>query len=148
MIRRPPRSTLFPYTTLFRSLTEVLRGMTSPGKHEQWVEHLRTEEEAKRAAETHPVTDPVHPAAIYGALAPRLDRDAVVVCDGGDFVSFAGKYVESYEPGCWLDPGPYGCLGTGLGYAIAARLARPGSQVVLLLGAGAAGFSLMDVDTL
>src|SRR5690606_14292060 len=46
------------------------------------------------------------------------------------------------------DPGPYGCLGTGLGYAIAARLARPSAQVVLLLGDGAAGFSLMDVDTL
>ena len=45
-------------------------------------------------------------------------------------------------------PGPYGCLGTGLGYAIAARLARPAAQVVLLLGDGAAGFSLMDADTL
>ncbi len=77
-----------------------------------------------------------------------LDRDAVVVCDGGDFVSYAGKYIDSYEPGCWLDPGPYGCLGTGLGYAMAARIARPDKQVVLMLGDGAAGFSLMDVDTL
>jgi acetolactate synthase I/II/III large subunit len=81
-------------------------------------------------------------------LRRRLARDAVVVGDGGDFVSYAGKYVDSYQPGCWLDPGPYGCLGTGLGYAIAARIARPDSQVVLLLGDGAAGFSLMDVDTL
>jgi acetolactate synthase I/II/III large subunit len=71
-----------------------------------------------------------------------------VIGDGGDFVSFAGKYVEPARPGGWLDPGPYGCLGTGLGYAIAARIARPSSQVVLLLGDGAAGFSLMDVDTL
>ena len=47
-----------------------------------------------------------------------------------------------------MDPGPFGCLGTGLGYAIAARIARPSSQVVLLFGDGAAGFSLMDVDTL
>ncbi len=70
------------------------------------------------------------------------------MCDGGDFVSYAGKYVDSYEPGCWLDPGPYGCLGTGLGYAIAARVAHPDRQVVVLLGDGAAGFSLMDVDTL
>jgi acetolactate synthase-1/2/3 large subunit len=85
---------------------------------------------------------------VYAALRQVLDRDAVVVCDGGDFVSFAGRYVDSYAPGCWLDPGPYGCLGTGLGYAIAARLARPSSQVVVLLGDGAAGFSLMDVDTL
>ena len=44
--------------------------------------------------------------------------------DGGDFVSYAGRVIDSYQPGCWLDPGPFGCLGTGLGYAIAARIAR------------------------
>ncbi len=92
--------------------------------------------------------DPVHPARIYGELVPRLEDDAVVIGDGGDFVSFAGKYVEPRRPGGWLDPGPYGCLGAGLGAAIAARIARPSSQVVLLLGDGAAGMSLMDVDTL
>lgn len=91
---------------------------------------------------------PIHPARIYGELMRVLDDDAVVIGDGGDFVSFAGRFVEPARPGCWLDPGPYGCLGTGLGYAIAARLARPSSQVVLLLGDGAAGFSLIDVDTL
>ena len=85
---------------------------------------------------------------IYGELAPLLDPDAIVIGDGGDFVSYAGKYIEPRQPGGWLDPGPYGCLGTGLGYAIAARIARPAAQVVLLLGDGAAGFSLMDVDTL
>jgi acetolactate synthase-1/2/3 large subunit len=92
--------------------------------------------------------DPIHPARIYGELVPRLADDAVVIGDGGDFVSFAGKYVEPERPGGWLDPGPYGCLGAGPGAAIAARIARPSSQVVLLLGDGAAGFSLMDVDTL
>jgi acetolactate synthase-1/2/3 large subunit len=92
--------------------------------------------------------DPIHPARIYGELVPRLADDAVVIGDGGDFVSFAGKYVEPKRPGGWLDPGPYGCLGAGLGASIAARLARPSAQVVLLLGDGAAGFSLMDVDTL
>ncbi|MBS45893.1 MAG: acetolactate synthase [Nocardioides sp.] len=92
--------------------------------------------------------DPIHPARIYGELVPRLAEDAVVIGDGGDFVSFAGKFVEPKRPGGWLDPGPYGCLGAGLGAAIAARIARPSAQVVLLLGDGAAGFSLMDVDTL
>jgi acetolactate synthase I/II/III large subunit len=91
---------------------------------------------------------PIHPMRIYGELTGLLDDDAVVIGDGGDFVSYAGKYVEPRRPGGWLDPGPYGCLGTGLGYAIAARIARPAAQVVLLLGDGAAGFSLMDVDTL
>jgi acetolactate synthase I/II/III large subunit len=91
---------------------------------------------------------PIHPLRIYGELASFLDPDAVVIGDGGDFVSYAGKHIEPQQPGGWLDPGPYGCLGTGLGYAMAARVAKPRGQVVLLLGDGAAGFSLMDVDTL
>ncbi len=92
--------------------------------------------------------DPIHPARIYGELLPRLAEDAVVIGDGGDFVSFAGKFVEPKRPGGWLDPGPYGCLGAGMGAAMAARIARPSSQVVLLYGDGAAGMSLLDVDTL
>ncbi|UYM06026.1 acetolactate synthase [Solicola gregarius] len=92
--------------------------------------------------------DPIHPARVYGELVPRLDDDAVVIGDGGDFVSFAGKYVEPRLPGGWLDPGPYGCLGAGLGAAMAARIARPSSQVVVLFGDGAAGMSLIDIDTL
>jgi len=122
-------------------------GQTDP----EWVPGLA---EATRAALTAdgPLlaseADPVHPARIYGELLQVLDDDAVVIGDGGDFVSFAGKYIEPLRPGGWLDPGPFGCLGTGLGYAIAARVARPSAQVVLLLGDGAAGFSLMDADTL
>jgi acetolactate synthase-1/2/3 large subunit len=119
--------------------------------HEAWVGRLRDAEAAARARDAGELAgggDPIRPPAVYGALRERLARDAVVIGDGGDFVSYAGKYVDSYQPGCWLDPGPYGCLGTGLGYAMAARLARPSAQVVLLLGDGAAGFSLMDVDTL
>jgi acetolactate synthase I/II/III large subunit len=77
-----------------------------------------------------------------------LDRDAIVIGDGGDFVSYAGRVIDSYEPGCWLDPGPFGCLGSGPGYALAAKLARPDRQVVLLLGDGAFGFSAMEFDTL
>ena len=71
-----------------------------------------------------------------------------MICDGGDFASYAGKYVEVFEPGCWLDTGPYGCLGNGMGYSMAARVARPDAQIVTLLGDGAAGFSLMDADSL
>jgi acetolactate synthase-1/2/3 large subunit len=56
--------------------------------------------------------------------------------------------IDSFQPGCWLDPGPFGCLGSGPGYALAAKLAHPGRQVVLLLGDGAFGFSGMEFDTL
>jgi len=119
--------------------------------HEPWIRRLRDAEQAARADDAALLAAdavPILPTRVYGELRKALDRDAVVVCDGGDFVSYAGKYIDSYEPGCWLDAGPYGCLGTGMGYAMAARIAHPDRQVVLLLGDGAAGFSLMDVDSL
>ncbi len=119
--------------------------------HEPWIARVRTAEIAAAAGDAALLgadADPIKPTRVYGELAKRLERDAVVVCDGGDFASYAGKYVEVSTPGCWLDTGPYGCLGNGPGYAIAARVARPDSQVVALLGDGAAGFSLMDADSL
>ena len=85
---------------------------------------------------------------LYAELGEVLDRNAIVIGDGGDFVSYAGRVIDSYEPGCWLDPGPFGCLGSGPGYALAAKLAHPERQVVLLLGDGAFGFSGMEFDTL
>jgi acetolactate synthase I/II/III large subunit len=136
-------------------LTTILSGLAAYAgdrvDHAGWIARLRDAETASRAKDEPLLAGGgslIRPPAVYGALRSRLERDAVVVGDGGDFVSYAGKYVDAYQPGCWLDPGPYGCLGTGLGYAMAARIARPSSQVVLLLGDGAAGFSLMDVDTL
>jgi acetolactate synthase I/II/III large subunit len=119
--------------------------------HDDWIASVRQREQAAAASDAALLgaeADSIKPTRVYGELLRRLDRDAVVVCDGGDFASYAGKYIEVYQPGCWLDTGPYGCLGNGPGYSIAARVARPGSQVVALLGDGAAGFSLMDADTL
>ena len=112
---------------------------------------MRDDRDERRDAEAAERTDgraPLHPMRVYGELAQVLDRDAIVVGDGGDFVSYAGRVVDSYLPGCWLDPGPFGCLGSGPGYALAAKLAHPDRQVVLLLGDGAFGFSGMEFDTL
>ena len=123
----------------------------APGKHDDWIARLRAEEQAKRAAELPSLaadTTPIKPARIYGELAQRIDRDAIVIGDGGDFVSYAGKLVESFHPGTFLDPGPYGCLGMGPGYALAAGVAHPDRQVVLLLGDGAIGFALGDFEAL
>ena len=137
--------------------TGLLNALTSPSQHGRrpdwtpWLGTLQAEVAAATQRDKELLTaeaDPIHPARIYGELLPRLADDAVVIGDGGDFVSFAGKFVEPKQPGGWLDPGPYGCLGAGMGAAMAARIARPSSQVVLLYGDGAAGMSLMDVDSL
>jgi acetolactate synthase-1/2/3 large subunit len=132
------------------AVAPVIAGAAARAWTQAWLPRLQAASRAAIAADAQLLAsdaDPIHPMRIYGELARLLDSDAVVIGDGGDFVSYAGKYIEPQRPGCWLDPGPYGCLGTGLGYAIAARIARPSAQVVLLLGDGAAGFSLMDTDT-
>jgi acetolactate synthase I/II/III large subunit len=116
-----------------------------------WIEQLRTVETERREAERAELEDeraPLHPMRLYAELARVLDRDAIVIGDGGDFVSYAGRVIDSFQSGCWLDPGPFGCLGAGPGYALAAKLARPERQVVLLLGDGAFGFAGMEFDTL
>jgi acetolactate synthase-1/2/3 large subunit len=118
---------------------------------EAWIKALAEAEAEKRAAEQAELSDPrapLHPMRVYGELSQLLDRNAIVIGDGGDFVSYAGRVVDSFTPGCWLDPGPFGCLGSGPGYALAAKLAHPERQVVLLLGDGAFGFSGMEFDTL
>jgi acetolactate synthase-1/2/3 large subunit len=117
----------------------------------EWVTRLRAVEDAARATDVDRLTSgasPVDPVRIYGELRSRLGRDAIVIGDGGDFVSYAGKYIDTYTPGCFIGPGPYGCLGAGMGYALAAATAFPDRQVVLLLGDGAIGFGLGDLDTL
>lgn len=130
------------------ALTERVGG---PGDWATWRAQLRDAATAAAAADRELMTaagETIHPARIYGELLPRLGDAAIVIGDGGDFVSWAGRLVEPAAPGRWLDPGPFGCLGAGLGAAIGARAADPDSPIVLLLGDGAAGMSLMDLDTL
>jgi acetolactate synthase-1/2/3 large subunit len=132
------------------NLREAVGGAININTNE-WVDRLRAAETERRAAEGAERADgraPLHPMRVYAELQEVIDRDAIVVGDGGDFVSYAGRVIDSYEPGCWLDPGPFGCLGAGPGYALAAKLARPERQVVLLLGDGAFGFSGLEFDTL
>src|SRR4051812_19670155 len=133
------------------TLDALRQGAAGAADRGTWVTRLRTIESEKREAEQAELTDeraPLHPLRVYHELMQVLDRDAVVVGDGGDFVSYAGRVIETYEPGCWMDPGPFGCLGAGPGYAMAAKLARPGKQVCLLLGDGAFGFAGLEFDTL
>lgn len=137
----------------YGDLDTILAELSGPSgaDHRDWVEALRTAETAARRQEAGELGDdriPLHPMRIYAELAPMLARDAIVVIDAGDFGSYAGRVIDSYQPGCWLDSGPFGCLGSGPGYALAAKLAYPQRQVVLLQGDGAFGFSGMEWDTL
>ena len=133
----------------------ALRGLAAAAaglpERTQWLEKLREAESASRRrddAMTHSDSSPVHPARLIAEVQQFADPDAIIVGDGGDFVSFAGRLIERPKPGLWIDPGPFGCLGSGPGYAMAAKLARPDRQVILLAGDGAFGFSAMEFDTM
>ena len=110
------------------ALRDGAAGGSRGSARDAWIASLRATEDERRAAEAGELADdraPLHPMRIYGELAQLLDRDAIVIGDGGDFVSYAGRVVDTYEPGCWLDPGPFGCLGSGPGYALGASSPIP-----------------------
>jgi acetolactate synthase-1/2/3 large subunit len=148
--RTPPRS---PDLELYGGIAQTLDALAGGAAldTQAWVDELRALEDERRAGEREEMADdrsPLHPMRLYAELAQVIDRNAIIIGDGGDFVSYAGRVIDSYEPGCWLDPGPFGCLGAGPGYALAAKLAHPDRQVVLLVGDGAFGFAGMEFDTL
>lgn len=153
---RPARAHPRPVAAeLYGAIAATLSALAAGGRggpdRAGWLSRLGGVERTARAAERAELEDgraPLHPMRVYAELGRLLERNAIVIGDGGDFVSYAGRVVDSYEPGCWLDPGPFGCLGSGPGYALAAKLAHPDRQVVLLLGDGAFGFGAMEFDTL
>jgi acetolactate synthase-1/2/3 large subunit len=120
-------------------------------RREEWIEQVAQAGAAAAARDAVLAAAegaPVHPARLVAEVGRFVDPDAIVVGDGGDFVSFAGRLLQRQRPGLWVDGGPYGCLGSGPGYALAAKLAHPDRQVLLLSGDGAFGFSAMEFDTL
>lgn len=135
---------------VLRQIMDELRatGYKSPGKG--WVEEVITEDQALKAADEGMLNSdqtPIHPMRLMKELRDVLDRDATVIGDGGDIVTFAARVLNINEPGHWLDPGQFGCLGAGSGFAAAAQLARPGKQVCIVYGDGGFGLTGFDVES-
>ncbi|TAL98798.1 MAG: thiamine pyrophosphate protein central region [Paraburkholderia sp.] len=91
--------------------------------------------------------EPIDPRDFVRIVADYIDEDAIVIGDGGDIVALFAAYHRSQRPGSWMDPGPFGCLGIGPAFAIAARLAHPTRQVLVVSGDGAFGFNAMELDS-
>ena len=115
-----------------------------------WQSVLRARDEAREteiAEQATAATDGVNPLALCRAIDAAASEDAVFVGDGGDFVATASYILRPRAPLSWLDPGVFGTLGPGAGFALGAKLCRPESEVWLLYGDGAAAFSLAEFDT-
>ena len=115
-----------------------------------WIEDLRTRDlkrEAEIEEQARPEGEFVNPIAFLRALEQAAGENAVIVADGGDFVATASYIVHPRGPLAWLDPGVFGTLGVGAGFALGAALARPESEVWIIYGDGACGYSLIEFDT-
>jgi len=126
------------------------RSSHDPSRWKGWRRKLR-ERDAARDEEIARLADdpapPVNPVSVVREIEAQMDADSVVVADGGDFVGTAAYVVRPRGPLRWLDPGVFGTLGVGAGFALAASLCRPTAEVWLIYGDGACGFSLIELDT-
>jgi acetolactate synthase-1/2/3 large subunit len=119
-------------------------------RHEPWVAQLRARDDERErgiGADAAAAGEMVNPLALLREIDRAASPDAVFVADGGDFVATASYIVHARGPLAWLDPGAFGTLGVGAGFAMGAALARPGAEVWILFGDGACGYGLAEFDS-
>ncbi len=145
--RRPKRGIIADPGTFLRALAEVAGG--GDGRPD-WLAALQQRDEAREKQideQAAQETEHVNPVYLCRQIDQALDDDSVLVADGGDFVGTASYTVRPRGPLRWLDPGVFGTLGVGGGFALVAKLARPEAEVWLLYGDGSAAYSLAELDT-
>jgi acetolactate synthase-1/2/3 large subunit len=126
------------------------RASGASGAWSDWLSTLREREQARdkeivgKVAAQGELVDPIH---FFMRLEDAMADDAVLVVDGGDFVATASYIVRPRAPLSWLDPGVFGTLGVGGGFALGAALVRPGREVWLIWGDGSSAYTLAEFDT-
>jgi len=155
--RRPSLAVVADPTELLCALAEQLRspsGGVAPGSDTAarvaWAARLRArddEREEQITEQTKVPLEPLNPLAVVRAIDDALADDSVQVADGGDFVATASYVTRPRGPLSWLDPGAFGTLGVGAGFALGAKLCRPDAEVWVIYGDGSVGYSIAEFDT-
>ncbi len=120
-------------------------------RRDDWIAQLRERHDARNAeiAEmANESVEPLNPLDVCRKLDPHLADTSILIGDGGDWVATAAYTLRPRAPLSWLDPGVFGTLGVGAGFAIGAKLVKPDHDVWLIYGDGAAGFSIAELDTM
>ena len=121
------------------------------GNYTSWLEDLRARDNKREGNINEQADAPtqagINPIKLFRELDPRLDENTVLVADGGDFVATSAYTLKPRAPLSWLDPGVFGTLGVGAGFALGAKLVFPEKDVYIIYGDGSAGYSLMEYDT-
>jgi len=133
-----------------RVIEQLVDAGLGNGQELAWTGQVRDEEnrkneQARAGMESDAV--PIHPQRFAREIRDFLDPDAMVVGDGGDIVGISASILAPRYPGHWLDPGPFGCLGVGPSFAIAAKLAKPDKQVLIVYGDGSFGLNAMEYES-
>ena len=134
---------------VLEQLIDNARGMKGWGRPD-WVSEVQRQGQSRRQrVEADAASDnvPIHPLRLCKEIGDFLDRESTLVVDGGDCAVFAAMGMRVYGPGRWMDQGNLGLIGSGIPFAIAAKLARPQEQVLVLNGDGTFGLNGMEMDT-
>ncbi|MDO8418572.1 MAG: thiamine pyrophosphate-binding protein [Rubrivivax sp.] len=121
-----------------------------PLRRAAWLATLRERDDAREAeidGQAAAAGEFVNPVALLRALEREAGEHALLVADGGDFVATASYVLHPRGPLTWLDPGAFGTLGVGAGFALGAAITRPDREVWIVFGDGACGFGLAEFDT-
>ena len=139
-----------------QALAQASRGRPGEGRAE-WIAKLRAADDRRDAeiaeqagaAQLSKETDTptVNPLDVFRRLEASLPDNSVLVADGGDFVATASYILRPRGPLSWLDPGVFGTLGVGAGFALGAKLVRPEAETWIIYGDGSVGYSLAEFDT-
>ena len=131
-------------------LRELAAQMPDAGRWTGWRAQLRRRDEEREAEIVEQSLQPtikVNPLHLCREIDNALGRETILVADGGDFVGTASYIISPRGPLTWLDPGAFGTLGVGAGFALGAKLCRPDAEVWILYGDGSVGYSLAEYDT-
>ena len=135
---------------------ETLRALGAAASERRWPGNAAWQQAVRNIREGHRMLfaqaltqdrAPIHPYRLAAEIAKLLPRDAIVAADGGETASWMEMAAQVYAPGRWMSHGYLGCLGTGLPFALAAKVAHPESPVLCIVGDGSVGLNFAEFDT-
>src|SRR5262245_31901241 len=135
---------------VLEQLLAEAKGKIKPDKYSAWVSKLRVIDAEKAAEQDKTMSSdevPIHPLRLCKEVRDFLKRDAVLVVDGQEILNYGRQSIPTYVPGHRMNSGTFGCMGIGLPFGLACKVAKPDKQVVVLHGDGSYGINAMEMDT-
>jgi len=150
-LNRRPSITALGDASAFLQMLAQQPELQRKGNRADWLATLRQRDQQREAEidqQAAQTGDHVNPIALLRAVDQAAGDNAIFVADGGDFVATASYVLHPRAPLSWLDPGAFGTLGVGAGFALGAAHSQPGAEVWMIFGDGAFGYSAIEFDTL